>query len=219
MKMTFELTNEGSEKWIDIEFVESDPCQDNQKVCEIVLCVDWGAQNAVVETRMDTNYFLMRELNKLDQCVTLPKKIDASLFVEYYNKTIKPLLEERGKKFESYWDGSNLVGRFQTDEDDDRFFDETEINIQDACDKAPEHDKYIYFSIGDSLDYYSDIIDILECADIDFMTADLEDDSVIELIMDRLNGGECVFLNNDNKTDFINIRKSIIESRSGEDES
>lgn len=208
----FELVNTGIEKWTDIQFVESDPYQENQTQCEIVLCVDWEAENVVVETRMQTFSTPMREWNKLNQCFRLPEMVDASNFLEHYNRKIKPLLQARGETFESYFDGSNWKGRFESDEDNDQSIDEADIDIQDACDKSPEHDKSIFFSIGGSFDNYSDIIDILEYENIDFMTADLEDEKVVDSIMSELTD-EYIFLNTDNQEELKSIRESIIENR------
>jgi len=207
----FELANSGKEMWTDTQFVESDPYQNNENQSQIVLCVDWEEQYAIVETRMHTNSTPMREFHHLDQCFNLPKMVDASQFVKYYDEKIKPLLKIRGDKFESYWDGSNIVGRFESDEDDDRFFDEADINIQDACDNAPEHDIFVFFSIGDSFADYNDIIVQLKYAGIDFMTADLEDEKVVTSIMDKLTD-TCLFMNIDAKTELEGIRESIIEN-------
>jgi len=208
----FELANSGKEMWTDTQFVESDPYQNNENQSQIVLCVDWEEQYAIVETRMHTNSTPMREFHHLDQCFNLPEMVDASQFVKYYDEKIKPLLKIRGKEFKSYWDGSNIVGQFESDEDDDLLFDETDIIIQDTCDKAPEHEIWVYFSIADSYEYGCDgIIDQLKYIGIDFMTADLEDASVIEAIMEDLTA-ECVFLNIDAKNELKSIRESIIEN-------
>ena len=212
MSDEFELVNSGKDEWTDTQFVESDPYQNNEKICEIVLCVDWEKQTTTVETRENTNSTPMREWNHLDECFHLPEMVDASQFVKYYDEKIKPLLKIRGNKFESYWNGSNFVGKFESDEDDDRFFDEAEIDIKDACDKAPEHDMCVYFSIGESFANYSDIISLLKYADIDFMTANLEDENIVDSIMNELTD-TCVFLNIDAKDELEGIRESIIENR------
>lgn len=209
----FELANCGKETWTDTQFVELESYQ-NEKQCAIVLCVDWENQEATVEARANTNSTQMREWNKLDQCFSLPAMVDASQFVEYYDEKIKPLLKTRGETFESYWNGSNTVGRFESDEDDDLFFDEADINIQDACDNTPEHEIFVFFSIGDSFADYNDIIVQLKYAGIDFMTADLEDEKVVTSIMDILTD-TCLFMNTDAKTELEGIRESITENMEG----
>ena len=219
MTTKFELVNKDIEKWTDVWFVESDPYQNNQARSEIVLCVDWEEQSCTVETRERTNSTAMREYHKIDQAFTLPVNVDASAFKEYYDKKIKPLLRVRGERFEIIWDGHNSVGTFTDENEEDEYFRargsnmEADIDISDLCRDAPEHDKFIYFSIGESFSDYEDIIDYAAGADIDFMTCDFSDSNVVQKIIDTFED-DCVYIGvGDPGEEMEDIRECIIEAR------
>lgn len=214
---TFELVNENIKDWIDTQFVEADPYQNNEARSEIVLCVDWEAQSCTVETHDKTNSTPMREYYNLDQIFTLPENVDAAAFKKYYDAKIRPLLQMRGEFFESVWNGNNYIGTFTDEEEEDEynsscgFYTEADVNIMDICKECPEHDKYVYFSIGESFNSYEDIIDIVNGADIDFMTCNLADSKTVSKIMEWLTD-ECVFIGvKDDGDELEDIREYIRE--------
>lgn len=216
---TFELVNSNIDDWVDTQFVESDPYRGDEARSEIVLCVDWEEQSCTVETRDWTNSTPMREYCKLDQIFALPENVDASAFKKYYDEKIKPMLQARGGYFEVVWNGNNNVGAFTDEDEEDAynsscgFYMEADVNIMDVCKGAPEHDKYVYFSIGASFTNYEDIIDIVDGGDIDFMTCDLDDSKTVTKIMGWLSD-DCVYINVDDDTEELkNIREYIIEAR------
>ena len=51
----FALTNKNTEEWTESQFWESDPMQDNQSLCDIILWVNWEKKTVTVETMMNDN--------------------------------------------------------------------------------------------------------------------------------------------------------------------
>lgn len=206
--MSFELVNKDAESWTKDQFVESDPYRQETRA-NIVLLVDWEAQDAIVETEYASGSTTMRQWNHLDQTFNLPENLDATLFVDYYNTTIKPLLEARGEYFESYWNGHNIVGRFTDISEDDANIYRFDSDISEACDNAPEFDEQVYWDIDESFQCTPEIIDFLKPA-IDFMSCNLDDDKIVSSIVGELTDN-CVFVDDIDADDLKKMREKIIE--------
>lgn len=206
--------NEGIDKWKDTQFVESDPYMNNEIVCDIVLCVDWEKQSCTVETRQKTNSTPAREYYKIDEVFRLPDTLDTTQFLEYYNEKIKPALQERGEFFEIVWNGHNNIGVF-TNFDDEDIANDYGIVIQDICDCAHSHDKFICFNLASSFDDYKDIIICAEQVSIDFMTCDLDDATVVQKIMDYLEDDYVYIGTNDRGEEMKRMKESIVENEEG----
>lgn len=206
----------------DIEstaWLEPDPFNTNT-LCKIVLCIDWEQQRAYIETQYGNNtdyrtwMHLRSEYRILDQT-------DASRFKEYYNENIKPLVLDQAEHFESYWDGHNWKGRFmervgieERDEQgcivDNYVGNDYEITLQ--LEGAPEHEKYIYTDVAESFADYKDLVDTLKYADMDFMTIDINNITIVRAIREYLSD-EVIYIMSDEQfqTDLMYIKETLLE--------
>jgi hypothetical protein len=209
----FELTNEPTEN--EAEFVESDPYR-TEALADIVLYVDWESKEATVDTRYRNGSTSKRVWDKLAYEFTLPANVDAVQFPEFYKEHVQPLLQKMGQNFEIDWNGSNFVGQF-TDDDDH------ELNymgeIEEVLKGAPEHSRYVYFDVGESFQFYSDIIEML-APGIDFLTIDLTNMENVKKIREQLEADDYLYVESDEdvQNDLQRMQKAILEEREEEDE-
>lgn len=184
----------------------------NEKLCDIYLCVDWEKQEAYVETQYGNNMDY-RTYMHLRSEYRISEMTDASQFKDYYNENIKPLVLEQSEHFDSHWDGHNWKGKYvdTTGEEDDEYVgNDYEITLQ--LEGAPEHDKYIYFDVAESFQSYKDIVDMLKYADIDFITVDLEDVENVKAIREYLSDDVIYIMSDEQfKNDLISMRETIQE--------
>lgn len=198
-------------------WIEADPFN-NERICRIILHVDWETEEAEIRTEYNTSGMDYRTFMHLASEWSLPDDVDASTFKEYYNYKIKPIVVEMSKKFEVYWNGSNYKGRFTSGDVDEDGYDlynplDDEMEIANLLLDVWRHDKYIYFDVAESFQSYVDIIDDLKYDNIDFMNADLENDDVIKQIREALDGGDVVYIMSDEQfaNDLKSMRETIIE--------
>lgn len=219
------MTNFEIEISDDIEataWLELDPFN-NQKLCDIYLCVDWEKQEVYVETQYGNNTDY-RTYMHLRSEYRISEQTDASQFKEYYDTNIKPLVLEQAEHFESYWDGHNWKGKFVemvgVENENEYGYDEYgydeyvgndyEITLQ--LEGAPEHEKYIYFDVAESFLSYKDIVDMLKYADIVFMTVDLEDVVNVKAIREYLSDDVVYLMSDDQfRNDLISMRETMQE--------
>lgn len=190
----FDLTNEGIEELETAEFWEADPMQQNQALCSIILYVDWESEKVTVETQMKTNSTSMSVWNGLAYEYGLPSDTDFTEFYKYYKENIQPILQEMGKYFESYWNGSNWKGKFNfvefKDEEDEYFNShlntekeyEYDQKMENAINNIPTHEMVYYFSLRDSYEYggMKQLVDNLKREGIDIYTADFNDEEILK---------------------------------------
>lgn len=197
---TFELKYE-NEPDTETEWIRMHPF-DNEQYEQIQLWVDWETQESDVITVWESST-PMRVHNRLVSLYLLPHDVDAVEFKEFYNSDIRPLLQEMGKGFESVWDGSNWIGQFECDYDD-------ELEVQDVINGAPTHDVQVFSSISDSFVDDSDLVENLLLEKIDFSTIDLNKRENIEKIREILEAdNEAEYLMNDKdfQRELINIQE------------
>ena len=174
----FELTNKNVENWEKAQFWESDPMQNNQHLCRIILYVNWEKKTATVETQMDTNSMAGEVWHGLASEFNIPEDTDFEEFSKFFNEEVKPLLQKIGEGFESSWGGSNWKGSFTEEAH------ETTWELQELLEgkNVPTHDMIYYFSLRDSYECggMAQLKDNLKSEGIDILTADLSDKAIME---------------------------------------
>ena len=174
----FELTNKNVETWEKAQFWESDPMQNNQSLCRIILYVNWEKKTVTVETQMKTNSTDGEVWNGLASELKLPEDTDFEEFPKFFNEEVKPLLQKIGSGYESSWNGSNWKGRL-TEEAHGIGWE-----LQQLLDGAnvPTHDMVYYFSLRDSYECggMAQLKDNLKSEGVDILTADLSDKEIME---------------------------------------
>lgn len=199
-------------------WIETDPFN-NEQYKPIVLSINWVEESAEVDTYISNQGIPMSEYHGLITTFSLPEDVDATSFEEYYNQNIKPIILKMSEKFESYWDGSNWKGHFVSGKIDEYGYDtydeiEDMMKIMDICQEAWSHDIYVYSDVGESFQSYEDIIDILKDADIDFMTANLENMVIVQNIREYLEDDFLYIMSDDGfKKGLEEIRDTIINDR------
>ncbi len=210
----FELSNKDTDAWTPTQFLEKDPFN-TESIAQIVLCVNWEDKTATVETRPDNGSYPMREHNGLDSSYTIPNTTDFSQFPSYFLENIRPFLEAMGRAFETHWNGSDWIGRFDFKEAPEDLGTEEQIcnnDLDDLLRDAPQTETLAYFDVGDSFQAYHDIIGILENEGIDFMTADLDDPETVQKIREALEDGVVYIMDNEELAkDLLRMRESIDE--------
>jgi len=132
----------------------------------------------------------------------LPLNTNFSRFPQFYKDYVQPKLQNLGETFESNWNGSNWIGSL------DR---EQEMKLDEYIkENVPEHDLYYFFDIRDTFQQYSEIIDMLK-PEIDFMTADLDDDATLAKIIDALDNGDVILVDH-NEEDYRHELKMMQET-------
>lgn len=190
-------------------WIEADPFN-TESLKSIDLYIDWEKKTAEVVTYSPGQGQHVREFHSLATGYTLPIDVDASRFKQYYNERIKPLILAASEKFESFWDGSNLKGRFNLKEED--FYTWDVFGVHHAIENVWKHDKFIFFDVGESFQNYKDIIDVLKYADIDLMTADLADMETIRNIRSYLEDDVLYIMSDEEfQRDIIGIKETIQE--------
>ena len=224
----FDLTNKDVEYWEKAEFWESDPMQQNQSLCSIILYVDWESEDVTVETQMRTNSTSMRVWNGLAYEYGLPVDTDFKEFHKYYKEHIQPILQEMSKYFESHWDGSNWKGKFKFIEfkgDADEYFNyhlntekeyEYVQKMEDVLFNVPTHDMMYYFSLRDLYEYggMRQLADDLKREGIDIYTADLNDNAIMQRAVNTVTwneGYEYKLIDVDVKDELKEIQEELRE--------
>lgn len=189
-EMNFELTNKNVEEWERAQFWESDPMQQSQSLCRIILYVYMEEKTANVDTQMKTNSTDGAVWHGLALEFRLPEDTDFTEFPEFFEEEVQPLLQKIGEGFESEWDGSNLKGRF-TEEAQESIW-ELQQPLEGA--NVPTHDMKYYFSLRDLYGESGShtIEDDLEAEGIDLLTADLNNDGVMSLAVETVTWGDGV---------------------------
>ena len=172
----FELKYEDKPK-ASTEWIKSHPFEQEQYK-QIQLWVDWEIQESDVIKAWEYST-PMKVHDKLVSVYVLPHNVDALEFEEYYNSDIRPLLQKMGEGFKTEWSGSNWIGQFEGEYDD-------ELEVQDAVNGVPTHDIQVFSSISDSFADDSDLVESLRFEDIDFSTIDLNDRKNVEKIRENL---------------------------------
>lgn len=225
---SFDLVNENIDDWETAEFWVSDPMQQNQSLCSIILYVRWKSQEVYVDIRMQTNSTSMEVWNGLSYEYRLPVDTNFKEFSKYYKENIKPVLQEMGKHFESYWNGSNWKGKFKfvefKDEEDEYFNSHLEVEaeyeynqkMEDILFNVPTHDMVYYFSLRDSYEYggIGQIIDDLKSEKIDIYTADLNNEEIMKRAVYAVtwnDGSDYKLINVDVENELKEIQEELKE--------
>jgi hypothetical protein len=204
----FELNNKDVENWEQAQFWESDPMQNNQSLCDIILYINWEQKTANVETQMRTNSTAGEVWHGLAGEYSLPVDTDFTEFTKFYKDEIKPLLQKIGEGFESYWNGSNWKGSFSEDAHALLW------DLQEKLNGAPTHDLIYSFDILGSFEGKHHLVEYLGHDGIDFLKANLEDDDELQEIIDSIESGAVVIVNmdkNDYKNELIDIQRDLQE--------
>lgn len=204
----FELVNKDVEEWERAQFWESDPMQNNQELCEIVLWINWENKTATVETIMKDNSIPGELYHGLASAPTIPTDTDFTRFAKYYDEKIKTILQTIGEGFEAEWNGSNWIGTFNHDEALNEKLDQL------LCD-SPTHDMIAYFSLIDSYGGSKNrIISDLGAEGIDLKTATLDDDGIMSLAVEIVtygDGSDYKLIDVDVEDELKDIQKELQE--------
>jgi len=184
----FALKNRDVGNWERAQFWESDPMQNNQSLCMIILYVNWEDKTANVETQMKTNSTAGEVWHGLASEFRLPEDIDFTEFPEFYKTEVQPLLQKIGEGFESFRNGSNWKGRFTEKAQEINW--ELRQLLEGA--NVPTHDMIYYFSLRDLYDVggSNSIKGDLEAEGINILTADLDDEGVMSLAVETVTYGD-----------------------------
>jgi len=192
---TFKLINEGIEDWKDTEFIELTLTKGELK--DIVLYVDWYDQDAMLAAS-DPREIACDVFNGLASEHPLSHSVNAVKFPQYYEDTIRPILQEIGKKYSPCRD---VRGDAKCDIE---YCARDEIRqLEYALRWVPTHSKILYSDIDEMFpDSFSELVDCL-APKIDFVEADLGDMEVVMEIraeIERSCGG--VILKSDDGVQF-----------------
>jgi hypothetical protein len=215
----FELTNSNIEDWETAEFWESDPMQNNQSLCRIILYVNWEKKEANVETQMHTNSTAGEVWYGLASEFKLPEDTDFTEFPKFFKEEIQPILKRIGEGFESFWNGSNWKGSFTKDAQEQMW------NLQQLLEGAnvPTHEMTYYFSLRDLYNIGGrDLIESdLKSEGIDLLTADLNNDGVMSLAVEIVtygDGSDYKLIDVDVEEELKEIQKELIEEHDEREE-
>ena len=203
----FELDGEG---WTVAEFVEYDNNRD--EYAPIVLYVRWTDGYVNISAQPITNNQDGDVYYRNATEFTLDLDTDFTEFEEYFNKKIKPILEETAKHFEQEWDGHNMVGGFDFEIGGDEDVEIYQINakIEKLLVEAPKHCYDFFTSIQDSFEGV-DIVEYFEEFGLDILNCDLENDENIDKIIEACN--ENIIIIGYSRNDYVwaieNIREDL----------
>ena len=199
----FELSNKNINEWISSQFWESDPMQNNQSLCDIILYVNWKTKEVSVETQMRTNSVAGEVWHHTASEYTIPYDTDFTEFKEFYDSEVKPIIQEIGVGFESVWNGSNWVGKFESERDLD-------WKVEETLQGSPSNDTVYSFDVIGTFNGKHHLEEYLSEDDINFREADLDNDETLSKIIKSIESGDVVILNMDNE-DYRNELKEIQE--------
>lgn len=215
MNNDFDLTNENIDKWTSTQFWEKDPTQ-SEELCKICLWVNWRNKTATIETVINDNSTPGDIFYGTCGRYKLQEDTDFAEFSEFFKDEIQPLLQKIGETYKEEWDGSNWYGYKEEFKGEDDY----SINrIEEKLERVPTHDMECYFGLYglfDTSNIEEAIVEALKEEDIDLVTADLNDENVMEQILDIVlsgNGDNYTLLmsNEDVESEIRDLQKKLRE--------
>jgi hypothetical protein len=200
----FELINEDKHTWEAAHFWEKDAMQ-NEAICRICLCVDWQTKTSKVETFMRTNSMRGEVYYGLCSEYPIPYDTDFTQFPDFYDTEVRPLLRQLNEGVSIEWSNSNWIGVFNCNV---RHLD---WDVENKLHDTPTHDLQHYFNIIDLYDgSKSWLVSDLLADGIDLKTADLDNEVVMSLAVEKLSLGD----GTDYKLIEVNIERELREIQS-----